>query len=203
MNRDPIPPLPPSPPLILPMHSLLAARGLLSPADFRLRLRKTMLSNPNLTLLQVARALGVTRQCVGGLVGRLDRPTGKPAIKTEKAREKLAELCSRVAAGESAVQAAKELGIRLAQVYASGFRAHGVKPMHGGGKKDCNCYRCRCAAGIARRRSPRMRPERLGTVLDLLAWRDPDDNTSLTQVTIGRMANCSQGTVSRIARSAQ
>jgi predicted XRE-type DNA-binding protein len=182
---------------------MAAAKDLLSPADFRLRLRKTFLSNPNLTLAQVARALGVTRQRVALIVGRLDRPTGKPAIKREQARAKMAELKKRVAGGESAEQAAKALGISLAAATAQGFRARGIKPAHGGGRKDCFCWRCRRAAGVALQRGPRMGAAQKAAVLDLLAWRDPDDGSRMTQAEIGRLTGVGQAAVSRIARSAQ
>ena len=200
MTRDPIPPLPSQ---ILSVHSLLAARDLLSPADFRLRLRRTLLSDPSLTLKQVAQALGVTRQCVGAIVGKLNRPTGKPAIKREQARSKLAELRIRVAAGESAEHAAKELGISLGQAMTLGFRARDIKPAHGGGRKDCFCWRCRRAAGIATPRGPRMRSEQVSTALDLLAYVDPDSGEGLSQRRIGEMVGAGQAAISRIARSAQ
>lgn len=200
--RDPIPPLPPSPSLVLPISSMAAAKDLLSPADFRLRLRKTFLSNPNLTLAQVARALGVTRQRVALIVGRLDRPTGKPAVKREQARAKMAELKKRVAVGESAEKAAKALGISLAAATASGFRARGIKPVHGGGRKDCFCWRCKKAQGLATPRGPKMGPRAKAAVIDLLAWRDPDDWAPLTQAEIGKIIGVGQAAVSRIARSA-
>ena len=201
MTRDPIPPLPSQ---ILSTHSLLAARDLLTPADFRLRLRKTLLANPRLTLLQVARELKVTRQCVGAIVGRLNRPTGKPAVKREQAKAKMAELRTRVAAGESAEHAAKELGISLGQAMNLGFRARGIKPTHGSGNKAaCRCWRCRRAAGVALKRGPRMRPEQVQTALDLLAYVDPDSGEGLSQRRIGEMVGAGQAAISRIARSAQ
>jgi hypothetical protein len=73
--RDPIPHLPSAPPLALSLSTLPTARDLLSIQDFRLRLRRTLLDCPTLTLKQVAQALGVTRQYVGALVGSLGRPT--------------------------------------------------------------------------------------------------------------------------------
>jgi hypothetical protein len=201
MNRDPIPPLPSQ---TLSVSSLATARDLLTPADFRLRLRRTLLSNPSLTLKQVAQALGVTRQCVGTIVGRLDRPTGKPAIKREQAKAKLAELRARVAAGESAEHAAKELGISLGQAMTLGFRARGVKPAHGSSNRAaCRCWRCRRANGIAIPRGPRMRPEQVTTALDLLAYVDPDSGEGLSQRRIGEMVGAGQAAISRIARSAQ
>jgi hypothetical protein len=201
MTRDPIPPLPSQ---TLSVSSLVTARDLLSPADFRLRLRRTLLSNPSLTLKQVAQALGVTRQCVGAIVGKLNRPTGKPAIKREQARSKLTELRTRVAAGESAEHAAKELGISLGQAMTLGFRAHGIKPAHGSGNRAaCRCWRCRRAAGIAVPRGPRLSDVHKAQVLDLLAWRDPDSGEGLSQRRIGEMVGAGQAAISRIARAAE
>lgn len=199
MTCGPIPPLPPQ---ILSVSSLLTARDLLSPADFRLRLRKTLLANPSLTLLQVARELKVTRQCVGAIVGRLNRPTGKPAIKREQAKSKMAELRTRVAAGESAEHAAKELGVSLGQAYVLGFRSRETKPAHGGGRKDCFCWRCKKAQGLAVPRGPRMRPEQVNTALDLLAYVDPDSGEGLSQRRIGELVGAGQVAISRIARAA-
>jgi transposase len=203
MTRDPIPPLPPQ---ILSTQSLLAARDLLSPADFRLRLRKTLLANPNLTLLQVARELKVTRQCVGAIVGRLNRSTGKPAIKREQAKAKMAELRAMVAAGESAEHAAKELGISLGQAMTLGFRSKAVRAVHGTQARSaagCGCWRCRRAAGIAVPRGTKMDSRAKAEVLDLLAYVDPDSGEGLSQRRIGEMVGAGQAAISRIARAAE
>lgn len=202
MNRDPIPPLPPSPTHILSVSSMAAAKDLLSPADFRVRLRKTFLSNPNLTLAQAARALGVTRQRVALIVGPLGRSTGKPAVKREQAKARMAELRTRVAGGESAEKAAKELGISLAAAAALGFRSKSIRPLHGGGRKDCRCWRCRRAAGVTTSRA-RLDTTQKAAVLDLLAYNDPDTGEGLTQQQIAGLLGTNQNTVSRISRSAQ
>src|ERR1019366_8514934 len=124
--RIPIPPLPSAPPLALSFSTLPVARDLLSTQDFRLRLRKTLLDRPTLTLAMVAQALGVTRQYVGALVGPLGRPTcarhDKPGPKRDQARRKMIELVTKVRAGESAEAAARVLGISLPAAAKLGFR---------------------------------------------------------------------------------
>jgi hypothetical protein len=205
--RDPIPHLPSAPPLALSLSTLPTARDLLSTQDFRLRLRRTLLDRPNLTLATVAQALGVTRQYVGALVGRLDRPTcarhDKPGPKRDQALSHIKELTARVARGESAEAAARALGISLPAAAKLGFRARGIKPAHGGGRKDCFCWRCKKAQGLATPRGPKSGAATRAKVEDWLAWADPYDGTQLTQATIGRLAGTHQGAVSRIARSAE
>ena len=97
-----------------PTLSIPEARAQLAPADFRLALRRTLLDNPALKLQEVATQLGVSRQAVGAMVGRLDRPTcahpNRPAPKREAAKMKLADLSKRVAAGESPRAAAMASG---------------------------------------------------------------------------------------------
>jgi hypothetical protein len=208
--RDPIPHLPSAPPLALSLSTLPTARDLLSTQDFRLRLRKTLLDRPNLTLATVARALGVTRQYVGALVGRLDRPTcarhDKPGPKRDQALSHIKELTARVARGESAEAAARALGISLPAAAKLGFRTKAIRPSHGTwdrAKQGCGCWRCRRAAGIALPRGPKSGVATRAEVEDWLAWADPYDGTQLTQATIGRLAGTHQGAVSRIARSAE
>lgn len=185
--------------------SISQARVDFPPEEFRLRLRKHLLDHPGLTLAQVARDLKITRQRVGGLVGKLDRPRHF-AVKREEARARMIELRTRVANGESAEKASTEMGISLAAAVKAGFRSKDVRPAHGTQARmatGCNCWRCRRAAGIAVPRGTKMGPRVKAQVLDLLAWRDPDDQTPLTQATIGRLTNCGQAAVSRIARAAE
>ena len=115
-----------------PTLSIPEARAQLAPADFRLALRRTLLDNPALKLQEVATQLGVSRQAVGAMVGRLDRPTcahpNRPAPKREAAKMKLADLSKRVAAGESPRAAADGLGISLAAAAKLGWRAKDVRP---------------------------------------------------------------------------
>ena len=185
---------------------MVTAWDILPPADFRLRLRKTLLANPSLTLRQVAQILGITKQRVSAMVGRLNRPTcarlDKPAPRRDEARAKMAELKKRVAAGESAERVAQEFGISLAQAYKLGFRSKSEKPMHGGGRKDCRCWRCRKASGIAVPRA-RLGVAQKAAVLDLLAYNDPYTGEGLTQKQIAGLLGTNQNTVSRISRSAQ
>jgi ParB-like chromosome segregation protein Spo0J len=144
-------------PFLIPHHpgpiSLAQARVDLPPAEFRLRLRRYLLDHPGLTLAQVAWELGVTRQRAGRLAGRLGRPTcaqegPRPAPKRDFARERMAELCARVRAGESAEQAAAGLGVSLGQAMRLGFRVREVRPGHGTAARRgarCECWRCRRA----------------------------------------------------------
>lgn len=184
---------------------LAEARLSLSPQEFRLKLRKVLLANPRITLKQIAKALNVTRQRVSLLVGRLDRPNcappgPRPAPKRDQAQAKMAELWERVSNGESAESAASNLGISLNQARQLGFKVHGVRPAHGKGRQDCNCWRCRKAAGVALPRGPKSGPVRRAQVEDWLAYRDPDTDQPLRQVDIARMAGVGQGMVSRISR---
>ena len=189
-----------------PLDQLLIARIALPPFEFRARLRRHLLAEPSVTLRQVASALGVSRQAVGALVGRLDRPTcahpDRPAPRRDQARARLAELTARVAAGESAESAAGGLGISLAQAARLGFRAKEVRPPHGKGRANCDCWRCRRAAGVARPRGRRAEAAQREAALDWLAWVDPDEGTALTQAEIGRLAGVRQSAVSRLARAA-
>jgi hypothetical protein len=190
--------------------SLAVARLTLPASEFRRQLRAVMLADPRLTLRAVAADLGVTRQRVGGLVGKLDRLScsdahyPKPAPKRKAAKAALAELERRVRAGESAERAAGELGISLGQAMRLGFRSRAARPPHGTwerAKAGCDCWRCRRVAGVALPRGPRTGPARQQEVLDWLAWRDPDDGTALTQREIGRLVGVRQPMVSRIARA--
>ena len=194
----------PNAPRLIP---LAEARAQLSPHDFRIKLRHAMLANPHLTLKKVATSLHISRQRVGLIVGRLNRPNcasnpaPRPAPKTEQAKQRMAELTQRVAQGESAEAAAAALGISLGQAYALGFRARGIKPAHGGGRKDCFCWRCKKAQGLVTPRGPRSGSVRREAVLDWLAWVDPDSNENLTQARIARLVGVAQPMVSRIARA--
>ena len=189
---------------------LRKARASMTPTEFRLHLRETMLADPHLTLHQVAQALGVTRQRVSLLVGRLDRPCctdpsyPRPAPRKAEASRHLGELIARVQAGEPAGHAASALGISLGMATKLGFRSRLVHPPHGTQSrlaKGCNCWRCRRSGGIALPRGPKTGPGARAAVEDWLAWVNPEDGTGLTQVEIGRLVGIGQGAVSRIARS--
>ena len=196
-------------------RSLDAARVALPPQEFRSLLRQHLLAHPNVTLQQIAFALGVSRQRVHLLVGALHRPTcahpgPHPAPKTEQARTHMAELVEKVRAGEPAEQAAKDLGISLTQATKLGFRVKKFRPAHGTrlraagdeGRPPCNCWRCRRALGVALPRGPKSGPVKKAKVLDWLAYRDPDTGEGLKQAEIGRLSGVGQGAVSRIAREA-
>src|ERR1700722_3636970 len=193
-------------PILIPAYPqpipVSVARAALSPAEFKVKLREAMVSQPTLTLHQVATALGVSRQAVSHIVGRLGK--AHPSPKKDRARSRLLELELRVSQGEAAEHAAQALGISLNAAIKLGFRAHGIKPMHGATAraKTCPCWRCRRAAGIAQPRSPRLGDRKKAQVLDWCAWRDPDEGTALSQQRIGRLCGVGQGAVSRIAKAA-
>jgi predicted XRE-type DNA-binding protein len=190
--------------------SLSDARAALPPEEFRQRLRQHLLDHPDLTLRDVAQELGVTRQRVGLMVGKLDRPTcaevgPRPAPKREAASKRMAELQTRVARGESAERAAASLGISLAAATKLGFSAKAVRPPHGTQARveaGCPCWRCRRAAGVALPRGPRASAEQRAAVENWLAWVDPETGRGLSQTEIGRLVGIGQGAVSRIARAA-
>ena len=190
------------------LQSLIAERDALSPIGFRWRLREHLLTNPQITIQQVASSLGVTRQRVSWLVGPLGRPAccapgPRSAPRREQAAARLADLRQRVAEGESADSAAKGLGISLAEAWRLGFRAKEARPVHGTwerAKVGCNCWKCRRVAGVAQPRSPRMTPSQIVGVHDWLAWSCPDSGVGLSQVAIGKLAGVGQGAVSRAAR---
>jgi hypothetical protein len=167
-----------------------------------------LLDHPELTLVQVAQALGVTRQRAAQLVGKLNRPNcmqgPHPAPKRDKARQKMIELSKRVALGEAASLVVQELGVSSFAVYELGFRVKAVRPPHGTKERaaKCDCWRCRRAAGIALPRGPRTGAARQAAVLDWLAWADPDTGEGLRQTEIGKLAGVGQGMVSRIFREA-
>jgi predicted transcriptional regulator len=186
--------------------SLSDARAALPAEEFRLLLRQHLIDHPDLTLHDVAQELGVTRQRVGMMVGKLGRPTcaevDRPAPKKEVAALGMAELRARVARGESAEKAAASLGLSLPAATKLGFRTKAVRPPHGTQAKlttDCNCWRCRRAAGIALPRSPRAGEREKAAVLEWLAWVDPETGRGLSQTEIGRLVGIGQGAVSRIA----
>jgi predicted transcriptional regulator len=188
-------------PTILHLHDLVETRAALSPADFRAQLRRYLLDHPQVTLRRVAAVLGVTRQCVGALVGPLDR--GNP--KREKAEVAMAELRERVAGGESASAVVKDLGISMSSAAALGFRAKEIRPPHGTwdrARKGCNCWRCRIVAGVAVPRGPRMTTEQKWACLDWLAWVNPDSGRGLTQTAVAKLVGVGQMAVSRISRAA-
>jgi predicted transcriptional regulator len=198
--------------LLLP-HSpdpipLSLARATLSSEEFRARLRAALVSTPQITLSHVASQLGVTRQAVSQLVGRLNRPpcarAGKPAPKLEQARAALPELTRMVKKGIAADVAVDLLGISLNQVMRLGFRAKAFKPLHGSAVKAmlCNCWRCRRGTGAAKSRAPRMGAKARAEVLDWCAWRDPDSDEGLSQAKIGALCGVGQGAVSRVVREA-
>jgi hypothetical protein len=210
-QRTPLPPLPPAPSHTLPLAHLAAARRSLPPADFRRRLRATLLDRPDWTLAQVARALGVTRQRAGALAGRLDRPScaqpsgpARPAPKKALALARMAELSARVQAGESAESAAARLGVSLQMAAKLGFRAREVRlPSHGRGRRGCACWRCRSASGEIRRRGRRGDQTKLAACLDWLAYRDPDSDSPLSRVEVARLAGVGVGAVGRVARAVE
>jgi predicted transcriptional regulator len=187
--------------------SLSQARVDLPPEEFRTRLRGQLLSQPHVTLYQVARELGVTRQCVSQLVGPLGRPScahpgPRPHPRLDEARRKLPDLIKRVQAGETAESAAATLGVSMYQAIQLGFRTKAIRRPHGKGRAGCNCWRCRNASGIANPRGRKADARQCAAVLDWLAYADPFTNEPLTQMEIGRLANLSQGAVSRIVRGA-
>jgi hypothetical protein len=195
-------------PFEIPPHhqsiSLPQARLDLPPELFRSRLRRHLLEHPGLTLAQVAAQLNVSRQRVSLMVGRLNRPncaTGKrPAPKLAQAKKKVSALIKRVQAGETATQAAAALNLSLPQVYRLGFRTHLVRPPHGRGRQDCNCWRCRRSSGVVVPRGTKMGPMQRAQAEDWLAWTDPDTNEPLTQAAIGKLTGMRQSAVSRIAK---
>jgi len=213
-----IPPLPPSPTIHLSLSALPLARRSLTVADFRHRLRQAMLAQPSLTLAKVASSLGVTRQRVALMVGRLDRPNcatpNRPAPKRDAAARGFVQLVEKVRAGESAEAAAADLGISLGMAMRLGFRAKKFHPPHGtreraagGGsgsspRPPCRCWRCRRAVGIALPRGRRADEVVRARVLDWLAYNDPDTGEGLRQIEIGKLAGVGQAVVSRIARAA-
>lgn len=182
------------------------ARASLPIHEFRQALRQTLLENPDVTLQEVADQLGVTRQRVSLMVGRLGRPTcahpNRPAPKKELAAQLLPQLIERVRRGEPAEKAAAKLGISLAQAMRLGFRAKQALPPHGTAARaeHCSCWRCRRATGQVRTRGRRADPAKLAQVHDWLAWTDPETGQPLSQFEIGRLAGVAQGAVSRIAR---
>lgn len=212
-DQDRIAPLDPLPQLchniiVTSQLTIPEARASLPPDVFRAVLRKTLLEHPEVTLREVAKQLGVTRQRVSLIVGRLDRPScahpDRPAPKKEHAARLLPQLVSRVRAGEAAEHAARELGVSLAQAARLGFRSREVRPPHGTQgrlKSGCDCWRCRRAGGIALPRGPRAGARTRAEVADWLAWTDPENGCGLTQAEIGRLAGVGQGAVSRIARA--
>ena len=164
-------------------------------------LRAFLLAHPQVTLTQTALKLGVTRQAVGQMVGRLDRPR-RTAPRKEQARARLDDLRKRVSQGEPAARAAAALEISLNQAYRLGFRAHAVRSPHDTQARlasGCDCWRCRRAGGLAIPRSP-MTPQQRAEALDWLAWTDPDDGRGLSQAKIGAVVGIGQAAVSRLAR---
>ena len=217
--NSPAPAPPPSP--IFHLADLEPARLTLSPPEFRAHLRHYLLEHPHVTLRRVADSLGVSRQKVGWLAGRLHRPScclpgPRSAPERAKAEACLTELRARVAAGESASAVAKELGFSLSAAAALGFRAKDVKPLHGTWERarekigadgevvqlGCNCWRCRMVAGLAVPRGPRITAAQKAEVLDWFVWVDPDDGRGLSQTEIGRLVGVGQMAVSRVAQAA-
>ena len=205
----------------LHLADLEPARLTLSPPEFRAHLRHYLLEHPHITLRRVADQLGVSRQKVGWLAGRLYRPScclpgPRPAPERAKAEACLAELRARVAVGESASAVAKELGFSLSAAAALGFRAKAVKPLHGTWERarekigvdgevvqlGCNCWRCRRVAGLAVPRGPRITAAQKAGILDWLAWVDPADGNKLSQVVIGALVGVGQMAVSRVSQAA-
>ena len=186
--------------------SLAQARDTLPPELFRYRLRRHLLDHPGLTLVQVAKNLKVSRQCVSQMVGRLNRPNcaqpNRPSPRLDQAKQKLLELELKVLAGESASSAAHQLGLSVNQVYKSGFRTRDIRSPHGSQARltaGCRCWRCRQAAGLVERRAGKT--ERAST-LDWLAWRDPDTKQPLDPALIAKLSGANLPMVSRIARAA-
>ena len=192
-------------PFQIPPHpGFISQIRALPPEEFRTRLRKHLIDHPGLTLAQVAKELETSRQYVGALVGRLNRPRHF-AVKQEQAKQKMVELRTRVAGGESAEHAAEGLGISLAAARKLGLRVKSIRPAHGSlerGALGCSCWRCRRAAGVAVSRA-RLDTTQKAAVLDLLAYNDPDTGEVLTQKQIAGLLGTNQNTVSRISRSAQ
>ena len=216
----------PTPSPILHLADLEPARLALSPPEFRAHLRHYLLEHPQVTLRRVADSLGVSRQKVGWMAGRLRRPScclPGPRLASERAKAALclSELRARVAAGESASAVAKELGFSLWIAAALGFRTKEVRPPHGtwerargGGRGEggsgggsesprppCNCWLCRRVAGVAVPRGPRTTPAQKAQIIDWLAWTDPDDGRGLSQTEIGRLVGIGQMAVSRVAQA--
>ena len=209
----------PTPSPIFHLADLEPARLTLSPPEFRAHLRHYLLEHPHVTLRRVADSLGVSRQKVGWMAGRLRRPScclpgPRLALERAKAASCLSELRARVAAGESASAVAKELGFSLWIAAALGFRAKEVRPPHGtwerarggGGSESprppCNCWRCRRVAGVAVPRGPRTTAAQRAQIIDWLAWVDPDDGRGLSQAVVGELVGVGQMAVSRVAQAA-
>jgi hypothetical protein len=211
MTSTPIADSSPLVPFSIPRHpgpiSFAQARIDLPPEVFRDRLRRHLLDYPGLTLAQVGRELGVTRQRVGLLVGRLNRPScaqpsgpARPAPKKQAALRRMAELSTRVQAGESAESAAAALGVSLAMAAKLGFRTRAVRPPHGRGRVGCECWRCRAAGGRIRRRGRRaaeLDPAQAVLVADWLAWVDPDSGAGLPLAEVARLVGVGVGAVGR------
>jgi DNA-binding CsgD family transcriptional regulator len=158
-------------------------------------------------LAQVARQLDISRQAVHQITGKLNRPNAasplffRTAPKTEQARQKLLELNSMVARGDSAERAAVKLGISINQAYVLGFKSKDARTPHGQNRTGCNCARCRKAHGLAIPRN-RVNPTIQSQILDWCAWSEPFTGEGLAQGEIARLAGVSQMTVSRIAGGA-
>ncbi len=206
------PTIPIKPPSIeLVLATIVEARKVYPPAEFRKLLRQALITRPDITLQRVAQALGITRQRVHLMVDTLGRPScskpgPRPAPKRDKAQSLLSTLNQRVANGEPAGVAAQELGISLSQAISLGFRARAARPPHGTqarAQSPCHCWRCRKAAHISLPRGPRSGIARRAAVEDWLAWHDPDTGEGLRQTEIGRLAGVSQGMVSRIANASK
>jgi predicted transcriptional regulator len=186
--------------------SISQARASLPPEEFRTRLRSHLKSNPNITLAQVAQQLGVTRQCVSQLVGKLNRPdVASPLFmrlspKTEEARRKLTQLTTLVAQGLSAERAAAKLGISLNQAYCLGFKAKVCRVPHGDKRKECSCFRCRRVKGLVKTSRIRLTAVQRLEVEDWLSWSDPQDGSRLSHEVIARLVGVAQRPVSWIAR---
>ena len=193
------------PPTLLHLADLAPARLALPPADFRAHLRRYLLDHPQVRLQRVASELGVSRQKVGWLAGRLCRPNcclPRQALEREKAAALLPRLRERVAAGEPAAKVARELGLSMSTVAALGFRVRAIRPAHGTwarARKGCNCWRCRAVAGLTVPRGPRIPVEQVAEVVDWLAWVDPDTGERLRQAEVGRLVGVGQSAVSRVA----
>ena len=210
----------PTPSPIFHLADLEPARLTLSPPEFRAHLRHYLLEHPHVTLRRVADSLGVSRQKVGWMAGRLHRPScclpgPRSAPERAKAEACLIELRARVAAGESASAVAKELGFSLSAAAALGFRAKAVKPLHGTWERarekigvdgevvqlGCSCWRCRMVAGLAVPRGPRITAAQKAQIIDWLVWVDPDDGRGLSQAVIGGLVGVGQMAVSRVAQA--
>ena len=92
-------------------------------------LRAFLLAHPQVTLAQTALRLGVTRQAVGQMVGRLDRPDGPPAQRAGPRSPRRPPEAGFSGRARCARRAA--LDISLNQAYRLGFRAHAVRSPHG------------------------------------------------------------------------